>query len=264
LLERVFREKAGRCYDTDVLRALVLGVAGVASASACGGAGTVTTYADTVSADHPISYWRFGDDPAATAAKDETGVATGAFTAGVTRGVPGAIAGDANTALAFDGTAGSVVGPDVDAFTGTAPFSVEAWIAPEPGGLPIQRICNHRFGTPHTGWRLFVDETKHVAFERWSGDAVLGAVTAPVALGSWSHVVATYDGATLSLYVNGALATTAADTHPIAPFGAPLVWAASSTDVIDFYSGRLDEGAVYDHALSADRVARHHAVGAGH
>ena len=245
------------------LRALVLGVA-AAGAFACGGAGTITTYADTVSADHPTSYWRFGD-PAGDAARarDETGAAPAALTDGVTRGVPGALAGDTDTAFAFDGAHGSVVGPDVDAFAATAPFSVEVWMAPEPGGLPIQRICNHRFGTPHTGWRLFVDEAKRVAFERWSGDAILGAVGAAVPLGSWSHVVATYDGATLALYVNGALAQSTPDAHPIAPFAAPLVWAASSTDVIDFYSGRLDEGAIYDHALAPDRVARHHAVGSG-
>ena len=50
---------------------------------------------------------------------------------------------------------------------------------------------------------------------------------------------------------------------PIAPFSAPLVWAAASTGVIDFFSGKLDEAAIYDFALAPDRIARHYAAGAG-
>ena len=254
---------------TPFVRANVGWVRGVAagavvSASAgCADEAPPATYADVVLADRPSSYWRFGETDVASGARDETGRAQATATAGVTRGTAGALAGDPNTAFAFDGVLGSVVAPDLYTFAGRSPFSVEVWVAPSPGGLPFQRLCNHRYGTPHTGWLLFLDPQKRATFERWSGNQLLGAVSAPLAAGVYAHVVATYDGAALSLYVNGALAQTTRDAREIAPFTAPLVWGAASTDVIDFFSGRLDEGAIYDHALSPDRIARHHAAGAG-
>jgi hypothetical protein len=101
---------------------------------------------------------------------------------------------------------GFVAAPDVYTFDGTHPFTLEVWVAPSAGGLPIQRFCNHRLGVPtHHGWLLFIDDTQHVACERWDGDVVLGRVAAPIPLDVYSHVVARYDGRELALFVDGTL-----------------------------------------------------------
>ena len=221
------------------------------------------SYVDLVRADHPVSYWRFDERDPSPSAHDGVGQVDASLRGGVTLGAAGALAGDSNRAFAFDGSTGLVVGPDVYAFDGTHPFTVEVWIAPDAGGLPVQRICNHRFGLPHTGWRMILDETKHVVFDRWSGDVQLGAVLAAIPVGVYSHVVGRYDGAALTLYVDGDLRQSAPDAHPIAPFSAPLVWAAASTGVIDFFSGKLDEAAIYDFALAPDHIAQHYAAGVG-
>ncbi len=233
-------------------------------AADCGGKVEVDApYAELVASDGPTSYWRFGDVTGRSDVRDETGRVPAARTSGVSAGAPGAIAGDADTAFAFDGARAAVVAPDVDGFQGTAPFTVEVWIAPKEGGLPIQRICNHRLGPPHTGWRLFLDETKRVAFERWNDDVILGAVSAPLPVGTYSHVVARYDGAELALFVDGARVSSVPDTGRIGAFSAPLTWGAASTVALDFFTGSLDEGAIYDRALEADRIAAHYRRGKG-
>ena len=219
-------------------------------------------YADLVRADRPASYWRFGDVEG-TAARDETGQAPGAISAGVKRGVEGAL-GDASSAFEFDGATGVVVAPDIYPFGDRLPFAVEVWIAPSPGGLPLQRICNHRVGPPHTGWRLVLNATKRALFERWSNEVSTTAMSAPLPTGVYSHVVARYDGRTLDLFVDGVLASSVPDEHVIGPFAAPLTWGAASTSTLDFFSGRLDEAAIYEHALGTDRVAAHFAARRAH
>lgn len=223
-------------------------------------------YSSVVAADRPVSYWRFGDSPGDRAndaasdasARDELGRANGTRAGGVTTGAPGAVAGDPNGAFAFDGKTGVVVAPDVYAFEGTRPFSVEVWIAPaRTGGSPLQRIVNHRVGPPHTGWRLVLDETKRVVFDRWNEEVSVAAIAGPLPLDAYTHVVGVYDGAELALYLDGKLAAKVPDTHAIGPFAAKLTWGAASTSTLDFFAGRLDEAAIYDFALGADRVAAH-------
>jgi hypothetical protein len=81
--------------------------------------------------------------------------------------------------------------------------------------------------------------------------AAVGVST--LALNTWSHLAATYDGANLRLYVNGALAATTAITGNIAATANPLriggnaVWG-------EYFSGLIDEVRVYNRALTQAEV----------
>lgn len=219
------------------------------------------SYPETVRADHPSSYWRFGEAEASSGARDELGVASGKIIApGVTTNAEPAIGADPDRAFAFDGVRGAVVAPDVYTFEGRHAFTIELWIAPATGGAPLQRICNHRIGPKHTGWRVIRDQPGRVTFERWSDDALLGGVSAEVPIGIYSHLVARYDGASIELYVDGVLRQAAPDTHDLARFAQALVWGAGNVGDIDFFAGRLDEAAIYDFALAPERIAAHHAA----
>jgi hypothetical protein len=185
------------------------------------------------------------------------GRAQAAYSGAVALGATGATR-DGDTAVSFDGATSVVVGPDDYSFGGNAPFTIEAWVAPAPGGLPVQRICNHRHGPPHTGWLLYVDSSKRAVFERWNGDTILGTVASALSVGAYSHVVVRYDGAELSMWINGQQSDHAADTGRIGDFRASLTWGAASTSVLDFFNGTLDEGAVYEYAIATDRIAAHY------
>lgn len=79
------------------LRWLVVAVAaslivvGVASAG----------YFETITAAGPEGYWRLGEASGTSAADASGHTHTGTYTGTVTLGVPGALAGDSNTAITF-------------------------------------------------------------------------------------------------------------------------------------------------------------------
>ena len=83
----------------------------------------------------------------------------------------------------------------------------------------------------------------------------------PVTLGQWTHLVGTYDGTTMRLYVNGALIG-ATPSGYVQNTQRPLWIATGRTESTPtFYlPGRVDEAAVYGSALSATRVQAHFAA----
>ena len=80
--------------------------------------------------------------------------------------------------------------------------------------------------------------------------------------GTWYHVVATYDGTSIRLYLDGTLVSTVGSTRSIPAHASPLRFGLSSAYTnADRYSGSLDEVAVYTTALSAQQVTSHYQAG---
>jgi hypothetical protein len=91
------------------------------------------------------------------------------------------------------------------------------------------------------------------------------AVKAPVKSGDWSHVVGTFDGKMLRIYVNGKeIESLPASPHAkvrdlallpkmgIQPVSAPLMFGSDQSGY--FWRGKLDETALFDRALSSDEI----------
>src|SRR5256885_735892 len=81
------------------------------------------SYAGSVSGDGPQSFWRLGES-SGTVAASETGQGGGGYQGGVTLAQPGALAGDANTSVALNGSDGVVALPN-PSLTGS--FTIELW-----------------------------------------------------------------------------------------------------------------------------------------
>jgi hypothetical protein len=80
-----------------------------------------------------------------------------------------------------------------------------------------------------------------------------GAVTAASAItaGAWTHVAMTYDGATVSLYVNGVLSTSGASSGFS---GMPASMYVGVYSGAEWFGGLLDDLVILDRAAAADEI----------
>jgi hypothetical protein len=219
--------------------------------------GIGSSYAAAVLADQPLGYWRLDDTN--LVASDASGhEITGTYGAGVTRGVSGALADDPDPAAQFDGASGVIsVGANFD-FPANAAFSLEAWLKPALlGDTPRHVFTKQDRQDPKQGYALLVYH--ELTFERFvAANGIFARF--PISVDQLYHVVATYDGVTMSLYVNGTLASTATDTRTV-PSIASAALIGATTDTFNFFSGVIDEVAVYGAALPAARVKEHFMAG---
>ena len=85
----------------------------------------------------------------------------------------------------------------------------------------------------------------------------IGAITAPLpTTGEWHLLTATYDEATMTLYVDGVAAASAAGTGRLKVTKSPLTIGtkAPGSGAANFFHGLLDDVRVYARALSPDQV----------
>jgi hypothetical protein len=219
----------------------------------------VTTYRDAVIADTPVSYWRLDD--ADTSATDQMGRHDGTYGGTCVHGVSGALVGDSNTAVQFDGSSCKVILPSAFVFPALAPFSVEAWTA-QPVLISGYRIVwaesTRDVNGPIDGYNV-VDSSTGVYVERAINKSTSLTARTMHPFGEFVHLVAVYDGASVVMYVNAVPTAAVADTRVMPTYSAAALIGADS--VGNYFSGTIDEVAVYDHVLTADQVMAHYKLG---
>jgi hypothetical protein len=229
----------------------------VASASTQAAAAPAS-YASVVGADRPVGWWRLGESSGTTAA-NQTGGSAGTYAGGVTLGQPSLLATDmANTAVAFNGSSGRVSIPASTALNFTNAFSLEAWI--KPTSLPASGVFRSvltkaesyslQFNGPRLEFTIIQNGTRRR----------LQTPTGTIAAGGTYQVVGTYDGTTQRLYVNGTQVASAALTGPASVTTRGL-YVGSWDGASEFFSGTIDESAVYNAVLSAAQVSAHYRAG---
>ena len=221
---------------------------------------TATGYDQAVLADSPAAYWRLGESSGTSAADASGSGNAGTYQNAPTLGAPGLISGT-NTSVLFDGADDRVLAPDSTSLSPTGAVSVEAWaraasLAPSSGGYRTIVLKSGSY------W-LRVDNAGGVQRARFyirDAGTYYGVTAAGVtiATGTTYHLVGTYDGTTLRIYVNGVEMGSAAHTGAVDDTTAALL---ISNPPGSTWDGRLDEVAVYGQALSATRVQAHFDAG---
>src|SRR5262249_19729479 len=155
----------------------------------------------------------------------------------------------------FDGLSATVNIPDAASLDLTTGMTLEAWVNPSDvtgwrcvlmkeinGGLAYALYANDNAPKPST--------YAHITGQSLSAGAG-GSASIPV--NTWTHLASTYDGATLRLYVNGALVSSSPVTGAMMQSSNPLrlggdaVWG-------EYYAGVIDEVRIYNRALSAGEI----------
>jgi Concanavalin A-like lectin/glucanases superfamily len=224
-------------------------------------------YRDAVLADNPVGYWRLAES-SGTTITDELGAGhSGGYTGAVTLGQTSPITSDStDTATYFNGGWGSIpYYADLNP-TGNK-LSIEFWwkgAAPDGAQFAVLKgYTSHsdpyyQYGVgagPSGTVRVVVDTSG--SFNPWdTGVSWPGD-------GSWHHIVVTYDGSVgsnnLKLYIDKTLRAQTNKTGNVRGYSSAL----GLMDILNLGSGyqtagRLDEVAIYNSALSADRVSAHY------
>jgi hypothetical protein len=190
-----------------------------------------------------VGWWKL-DETTGTAAADASGHGNGGTATAVTW-----TAGHTGGAGSFDGATSAVQIGDRSSLDPAAALTVAAWIKPAAwvgNGRVLQK------GPYDDQYRLLA-EGGVLKFDI----ADVGAVTAALpAVGAWSHVAGTYDGAMIRLYVNGAqVASKAASGVMPVTDGAVCIGAKTkNAPAGDHFNGVIDEVRIYGRGLSAGEV----------
>jgi len=229
--------------------------------------GAALAYYQVVAADSPQAYWRLDEAVGSTTAHDATGNGhDGTYKGGVTLGGAGAIANDADTAATFDGASGYVDVPGAFAFAGTADFTLEGWLKPAAVNDYYAWIGRNDGQPPSEGYLGYVDPSgPFFMLERTdTGTKVYTQGAGAPAVGSWAYVVVTYQhGVGSIVWVNGQAGTTQTNDVSLAGATSDFIIGAENGGATSWWSGEIDEVAVYDYALSAARIQAHYMVGTG-
>jgi hypothetical protein len=225
--------------------------------------GASAAYAQVVLSDAPLAYWRV-DETSGVVAHDATGNGHDAsYVGGVTLGASGALVGDSDTSVTLDGATGHLDASDILPFTGNAPFTLEAWAAPQALTVNYQRLFARESSasTTRDGYLMFVRtgaaDPSTFGFERWSDGGQSTCHSTAAVLPGWHHFVATFDGATSRTYLDGILSAQVAASAPLLPATEVLWIGASNWDPAAYLQGSVDELAVYGFALSQARITAH-------
>ena len=224
------------------------------------GVGLPLSYENTVIADPNLdSLWRFGEG-SGTVATATHGSHPGAYV-NAALASPGLLTDDADTAAGFDATA-SVDFGDVYDFSGTAPFTLEAWVKPTTVDATARRIFSKEPAGGTEGWFLIDSASDTLKFARiHGGDYDTVTTDAPLDANATSYVAVTYDGTNIRLFVNGVQEAVSPSTGALADTAAAFTVGAKTGGSDGEWEGTIDEPAVYAAALTPATITNHYLAG---
>ena len=201
----------------------------------------------------PLDYWRLGESSGTSVSDAGSNALTGTYVGGVTPGVPGV--GGADTAASFDGTSGYVDVPGVANASFSSGFTIDAWVKSATAQTDAGIVGKWTY--PFGGVLLWLDGSGNYTLAVTAHRANYLTTSVAPTIGAWEHVVGTWDGAMLRLYVDGnEIGSQAFTGAPGLPTNDLQIGDYAESN--RYFEGAVDEVALYDHALTADEIAAQH------
>jgi hypothetical protein len=219
-------------------------------------------YMTTVLASNPVSYYRLGEASGPTAFDSSGNAHNGTYLGGVTFGVPGAIVGDPNTAVTFNGTNGHV---DTAQVLGND-FSIETWVKTTATSLSGTQAFQGNglvwsdVGGVANDW-ILADLNNRAAFFTGNPDTTISGTT-PLNDGNWHYIVATRDktAGIKRLYVDSVLQATGTTNNNTLNANNRIEIGGNTLDG-RYFNGSMDETAYYTSVLTQSQITTHFLVG---
>jgi len=212
----------------------------------------------------PVGWWKFDEANGATAAN-----AAGARLTGQLHGSPrwATDRGRHQGALEFDGANTWVECADSAGLELRESLSVAVWVKGRAPGK-----ADHTLLAKGDAWRLQRLHGKGDIEFALTGPQTSGsskgkpprvASKRPLAEEQWHHIVATYDGKRIALYLDGVEEAAATASGPLALNNLPVTLGENAANRGRLWSGWLDEARLYDRGLSSDEVSALYRAAAG-
>jgi hypothetical protein len=227
-------------------------------------------YPDAVLADSPIAYWRLNETnerpPDVATNSGSLGPAGhGLYYGAPLHQQPGALAGDADPAVTFDGILQKLDVPHHDALNPSGALTVELCVKATGGQGTLRSPLSSRHIPTAQGFGCLFSATlgNQWEFRTHNGVTANKVVGGAVQLGTWTHLAGLYYGTATRLYVNGVPVgfpvTNSYAPNPATPLR--IGGGANEGSGAFFWPGSIDEVAIYHTALSAARIAAHYTTG---
>ncbi|MGD2055097.1 MAG: Ig-like domain-containing protein, partial [Gammaproteobacteria bacterium] len=223
----------------------------------------------SVSSYNPLSYWRLGES-GGTSANDDGVTGNTATYNGVTIGQTGAISGDGDTSISFDGTDDYVEIAHDDAYL-IDDGTVQLWFKADDL-LTEQGIFSKDSNSFDTGGhftiRLKTDGSVEVRLQSTTDSYYVSSLPGSVTAGGWHHVAVNFGSDGMELFLDGVSVDTNPYTGGLGTSSGgignyePIAIGANTwqtgdqnlTGMNQFFGGSIDEVAIIDQALTAEQI----------
>lgn len=199
-----------------------------------------------------VGYWKLDETSGSTAA-DSTGFANHGTLGGspVWKSEDGKVDG----ALEFDGSSDYVSVANVGSLQLTSTLTIAAWIKGDQwsSGSNVDVIARKGEGNPNNYQLAVADGTLALFLDDYDGDGFRGDT--PLNTGQWYHVVGTWDGSTVRLYVDGQLDNDPPDTRTGSIGTDTRALYIGGRSGTDYFDGLIDDVRIYCRALCSDEIA---------
>jgi hypothetical protein len=220
------------------------GVAGVTYWSSAAGSNTVGKHIDNFAA-RPLT-------------SDSKGTNDGEYVDIPVLGTPGAVAGDADTAVTFNGTQAATI-PDAAAIDLGDTMTAELWFKRGNATTGLQTLLDKGTGSMKVGL-ISGKPTLYKSTGAGAGTVVVQHGTA-ITDTNWHHLVVVKNAAgACYVYLDNVSATASGSGKTLTSTTSPLLIGGSTGE---FFNGSVDEVSLYSTALSAATVTDHFTVGSG-
>lgn len=233
-------------------------------------AGTAgSNYAETVMDDGASLYWRLGGT-AAEGGNDLVGNNDAVVRSGVTSVSSGALSSEPGPAWNFNGSSSTGWVNSTSQAPVRQQFSLELWFkTTTSSGGKLIGYGSSSSGTSNSYDRhVYMQNDGRLAFGTRPGIIRTATSTASYRDGNWHHMVASQGWDGMKLYVDGNLVAerpenTAQTYNGFWRLGGDNLSGWPNRPSSDYFSGQIDEAAVYNRVLTPQEVSEHFAMGTG-
>ncbi len=188
-----------------------------------------------------VGYWKM-DETAGTTAYDFSGSGNNGTLAGAV--LPAPVSGQISGALSFNGTSSKI---NLGSVAVGANATITAWVKTTAGGeVPV--FSNRTTGTLYFG----MTSGKFFIYDNAATPSPSMVSNNAVNTNTWHHIAWVSNGATSTMYIDGVLDKSQAQTRVGSTGVSNIGWDASN--ITEYFPGSIDDVRVYNRALSASEV----------